>query len=909
MAADRGAVEVVQRQKVRERVATPPTAAFPVAAGGQRVKKPGRLQFGLQDVVDRVTQQPTRSAGALASEFPRMRFVANGEKALVSVEIAAAGDPASLADQLVALGAQNVSRFGRLLSARVPVDRLNALAGNADVKFARPVLARTRIGSVQSQGDFALRAPLVRPPAVANGLTGAGVEVGVLSDSYDCLGGESADLASGDIAAPVNVLKDLPGCSGAIDEGRGMAQLIADVAPGSSQSFYTAFDGQADFANGILALAAGGADVIVDDVIYFAEPMFLDGIIAQAADQVVADGVPYFSSAGNQAVRSYEAPYSAGDTGYYWGNGPYHDFGGTNGEFQSVFVRPGEDIWFWLQWDDAFFSADPGSPGASTDVDIFLFDLDFNLVASGEVGNVGGDPVENLYFFNDDYYGNGGEEFYLYIEIYEGPVPSRIKYVDFGTSNTIYQYADVVPFTDSGTVYGKAAAAGAFAAGAAFFGNTPECGTTPALLEGFSSHGGTPTLRQPDGTPITPVVRQKPDAVGPDGGNTTFFGSDTAFTSATPECDDSDSFPNFFGTSASAPHLAAVAALMLEKNPAATPAEVYDAMRSTASDMLVGGPDFASGFGYVHADAAIAQIEAPAEDTEPDAFDFEDVTVDSQQAVYSNTVTISGINAPATLTLSGNSTARFIINGGSLQSGSTTVNNGDTVRLRMVSPPSAGTRTATVDIGGVSDDWRVTNDSADTTPDAFDFVDKAVVGQQAVFSNIQRIRGINAPVTLTLNGHSSARFSINGGPLQSGSATVNPKDFVRLRLVSSPTLGSRSATVEIGGVSDSWTVTTEAADTVPDAFDFEDVIVSGQQSVFSNIERIDGINTSTTISLSGHSTARFSINGGSLQTGPATVNPGDTVRLRLISSPTAGSRSASIDIGGVTDTWTVTTQP
>ncbi|MGB1560245.1 MAG: pre-peptidase C-terminal domain-containing protein [Sinimarinibacterium flocculans] len=305
----------------------------------------------------------------------------------------------------------------------------------------------------------------------------------------------------------------------------------------------------------------------------------------------------------------------------------------------------------------------------------------------------------------------------------------------------------------------------------------------------------------------------------------------------------------------------------------------------------------------------LATFEAPAEDTEPDAFDFEDVTVDSQQAVYSNTVTISGINAPATLTLSGNSTARFIINGGSLQSGSTTVNNGDTVRLRMVSPPSAGTRTATVDIGGVSDDWRVTNDSADTTPDAFDFVDKAVVGQQAVFSNIQRIRGINAPVTLTLNGHSSARFSINGGPLQSGSATVNPKDFVRLRLVSSPTLGSRSATVEIGGVSDSWTVTTEAADTVPDAFDFEDVIVSGQQSVFSNIERIDGINTSTTISLSGHSTARFSINGGSLQTGPATVNPGDTVRLRLISSPTAGSRSASVDIGGVTDSWTVTTQP
>ena len=57
--------------------------------------------------------------------------------------------------------------------------------------------------------------------------------------------------------------------------------------------------GQANFARGILALHAAGAKVIVDDVIYLAEPMFQDGIVAQAVDQVAARGTAYFSAAGN----------------------------------------------------------------------------------------------------------------------------------------------------------------------------------------------------------------------------------------------------------------------------------------------------------------------------------------------------------------------------------------------------------------------------------------------------------------------------------------------------------------------------------------------------------------------------------------------------------------------------------
>ena len=88
-----------------------------------------------------------------------------------------------------------------------------------------------------------------------------------------------------------------------------MVQLVHDVAPGAAQKFHTAFNSLVDFADGILELQEAGADVIVDDVIYFAENMFSDGIIAQAADQAVARGAAYFSSAGNQARLSYESEY------------------------------------------------------------------------------------------------------------------------------------------------------------------------------------------------------------------------------------------------------------------------------------------------------------------------------------------------------------------------------------------------------------------------------------------------------------------------------------------------------------------------------------------------------------------------------------------------------------------------
>jgi hypothetical protein len=101
-------------------------------------------------------------------------------------------------------------------------------------------------------------------------------------------------------ASRIRILVDLSGLEcidDGTEEGRAMMQLIYDVVPGASLAFRTAFRGQADFAVGILELARAGCDVIVDDIIVFEEPMFQDGIIAQAMDQMVALGIPFFSAA------------------------------------------------------------------------------------------------------------------------------------------------------------------------------------------------------------------------------------------------------------------------------------------------------------------------------------------------------------------------------------------------------------------------------------------------------------------------------------------------------------------------------------------------------------------------------------------------------------------------------------
>lgn len=97
----------------------------------------------------------------------------------------------------------------------------------------------------------------------------------------------------------------------------------------------------------------------------------------------------------------------------------------------------------------------------------------------------------------------------------------------------------------------------------------------------------------------------------------------------------------------------------------------------------------------------------------------------------------------------------------------------------------------------------------DTTPDQFTFIDQTDVALTTLIeSNVITVTGINAPAAISIEG---GEFSIDGGDYTSAQGTVNNNQTVRVRQVSSSSYATTTnTTVTIGGVSDTFSVTTVA---------------------------------------------------------------------------------------------------
>jgi hypothetical protein len=190
---------------------------------------------------------------------------------------------ASVSDVLLgrirSLGGTIVNSFSQYdaIRAIVPIDSLEDLAALPEVRFIRPADMGT-INKVVSEGDITHRANLARSKF---GVNGAGITVGVMSDSVEQL---STLQAGGNLppncpAGPPCV-KVLTGQQGTgISEGTAMMEIVNSLAPGSNLIFATANGGEAAFASNNLALQAAGVQVIVDDFVYYSEPTFQDGIV------------------------------------------------------------------------------------------------------------------------------------------------------------------------------------------------------------------------------------------------------------------------------------------------------------------------------------------------------------------------------------------------------------------------------------------------------------------------------------------------------------------------------------------------------------------------------------------------------------------------------------------------------
>lgn len=577
--------------------------------GADKAALPKRIDTSLNLIASSGLSSSIQAGPRLSRALPPTR---NG---LVPFEAFAKVSGGTLGADLKALGASSCRTYPGVVTGLLPVNKIPALSQLDSVAFARATWSRTLAGSASSQADAAAAASLARSRFA---ISGAGKKVGIISDSFDSQLGMSYGVASGDLPAGIDIVLDGLG----FDEGRAMAELIHDSAPGASLAFHAAGNAQQDLANAFLTLAglaAGSAshrcDVIVDDISFYAEPMFADGVVAQAIDAAKAAGITVVSAAGNDSRNSFE-------DGPWQPSGITGDGGGIRHRFNSDPSNPVTLLpitldfgvtTFVLQWADAYKSTAPSSPsnpGAYHDIDIFLHNADGTYVLDGNgqrIGsmdhNVGNDPVEVFSVINF----GGPTSFALSLE-YAGnrdggsaPAtgsPAVFKLVWSGNATV-----DAYPSKkNKSSIYGHANAAGCVAVGAVAYFNTPAYGRTP-VPQSFSSLGGTPILVDASGGFLgSPIVRNKPDFCAPDGANTSFFYLDS----------DGDAFPNFVGTSAAAASAAAVAALMLEAKPSLTPDALATALRSTTTDMLSSGFDFDSGHGLINAAAAVQSVSAAA---------------------------------------------------------------------------------------------------------------------------------------------------------------------------------------------------------------------------------------------------------------------------------------------------------
>jgi subtilisin-like proprotein convertase family protein len=439
----------------------------------------------------------------------------------------------------------------------------------------------TNAGTVTSAGDVAHNASAARN---FFGVNGTGVKIGVLSDSVDFL---AQSMATGNLPADVTVLPGQDGVPG-IGEGTAMLEIVHDLAPGAKLFFATAFNGIESFADNIRALRAAGCDIIVDDIIYFVESPFHDDIVSTAVEEVVADGALYFSSAGNEGnvndgtSGTWEGDFKNSRTTLsFLPGGTLHDFG--DGVISNRVEASSFNV-LTLHWSDPLGASD-------NDYDFFIMDNTLTTVLDASTTTQDGDDDpfeitlgafagERIIIFKAD----GAQRRALHLNNFRG------------------QLGIATP----GTIRGHSCAPGAFAVAAvnaALAGGGPFTGGPTNPVELFSADGNRRVFFKSDGAPFTPgkllfsnnggELRKKPDLTGADGVATSV-----------------PTFPSFFGTSAAAPHAAAIAALVKSAKPRLSQERIRRALTKTALDIEAAGVDRDSGAGIVDAFGALLFIDA-----------------------------------------------------------------------------------------------------------------------------------------------------------------------------------------------------------------------------------------------------------------------------------------------------------
>ena len=327
-------------------------------------------------------------------------------------------------------------------------------------------------------------------------------------------------------------------------------------------------------------------------------------------------------------------------------------------------------------------------------------------------------------------------------------------------------------------------------------------------------------------------------------------------------------------------------------------------------------------------------VTTEAADTAPDSWTATDQVNQELNVQHYYIRQITGINTSVNVTASGtagtlfkvNNSSSYVATGYSAPGTTLSITNGQYLHVAIMSAPTYSTnRNITVSIGGVSDNWSVTTRAADVTPNAFNLPDQTNAARSTFFYSVAYISGIEAAVSFNGSGSGAVAVSSTAGngsgstssglAYTTGAVNVSNGQYLHVRLASSASFSTTtSTTVTGGGVSSVFSITTLAADTTPDAFSFTDVTNAALNSPYTRSAQITGLNTSTTAFVSGNSatiavTASSTIpSDGSFTTANVSMSNTNYIHVRMNASGSYSTAvSTTVNVGGITDSWSVTT--
>ena len=549
------------------------------------------------------------------------------------------GNPPDSAE-LATLGVSGIvdSPVLGVVQAWMPADKLENAAALSEVtrisvpsyavaRRSPPATARPRTGSKVTEGDQILGAAQFRS---STGYTGQGMVVGVISDGDSDV---STDQKTGDL--PANVWDDPNnsswGSSGA--EGTAMMEIVYDLAPGVKQLGFAGPATTADFLTALNDFASDiNANVIVDDIGFPGDAMFTYGNFASGVQDFAQahPNIHLATAAGNDALGFWAGTWNStpvhvtvnGVTytqAMNWGTA-----GSPNTKLMIHDPMATDTIAYIVEWDDPW--DENSSTNDPNDYDVVLYDGSTQMPIACNQGINIGPPSGQTSGCNQTNTQPLDTPGPLPVQGSDAPLSGNDAYLEvfFGTGNPqnnpgtnlkilVYaQSAIPVQVTPSspGSIYDQSAVGvpvgssmtpGEITAGAV----EPY---SPYSIETYSSTGpvefGIPGTGP--GTQQAEAI-QKPDFVAPDCVTVTGVGGFIV---------------PFCGTSAAAPHIAGLLALLIPAYPNDDP---YTLLQDSASQPAGGnGWNGTYGFGLPnmpnlltsgHYPATQAAITSPASGT------------------------------------------------------------------------------------------------------------------------------------------------------------------------------------------------------------------------------------------------------------------------------------------------------